>query len=201
MTVFIIILAIILLVISVILLSKVKVFLAFHGELEYFVSFLGFKVFSSEKNEKSTQKTDEKKAEKKDKDNFFKRLQKKRGFTGAVKELADFALKALRKLMRLLKHFSFKKIFLDIKVATESAADTAIEYGAVCSAVYPLASVFNSIADVKFRKIDISADFNLVSSEIEFEFEVGARFFYLLIFVFSIFKEYRNFISRNDLNE
>ena len=201
MTVFIIILAIILLIISVILFSKVKVFLAFHGQLEYFVSFLGFKVFSSEIKDKNTQKTDGKKAEKKKKDNFFKRLQKKRGFTGAVKELADFALKALKKLMRLLKHFSFRKIFLDVTVATESAADTAIEYGAVCSAVYPLATIFNSIADVKFRKIDISADFNSANPEVKFEFEVGTSFFYLLIFAFSIFKEYKNFISRNDLNE
>lgn len=199
MTVFVTILAIILFLIGLILLSKITVFLSFHDKFVFYVKFFGFKLFGNQEQDGKIEKSDDKTQGEKQKAKFFGKLRKKLGFSGAVKELSGFGMKIAKLLSSLLKHFSFRKIFLNIIVATENAAQTAIEYGTVCAVVYPLAEFLNSVSDVKYKKIAISTDFNSTNPKMEFEFEAGTRVIFLLISAFKIFKEYRNFISRNDL--
>ena len=164
MKLFLIVLAIFIVVLLAVLFARIKVFLAFDGEFSFKVNYLNFCVYDSNKPKKAkkSKKPAKKKtsnAAKKPKakeENLFVKLKNKLGFTGAIKELCSVAKIALIKLKRLIKHFCFDKIHLDIKVATDNAADTAIQYGTVCSAVYPIAQFLNSVADCSFKSININ---------------------------------------------
>jgi len=209
-TVFLIVLLVILGIIAVALFSPVSVKLGLDDDFYFSVSFLSFTLYDSKKPRVKKKKKKRKKSEKpakkappkkEKKDNLFKKLYKKRGFKGTINELCRVAKFAISKCGKALKRFSFEKISLDIKVATDNAADTAILYGMVCSGVYPIVTFLNTVVGAKFKKVDIRSDFESQSPELTFDFLVRCRVIWLLIFAIQIFKEYNEFIRRNELYE
>ncbi len=210
MTVFLIILLVILGIIAVALLSPVSAKLGLDDDFYFSVKFFGFTLYDSKrpkqkkkKRKKKKDKPPQKKAapKKEKKDNIFKKLYKKRGLKGTILELCSVAKFAISKCGFILKRFSFEKISIDIKVATDNAADTAIQYGTVCTVVYPIATFLNSLVGAKFKKIDIRSDFESQSPELTFDFTVRCKVIWLLIFGIQIFNEYNDFIRRNELYE
>lgn len=210
MTVFLIILAVILGITAVALFSPVSAKLGLDDDFYFLVEFLSFTLYDSKKprvkkkrRKKKTNETPAKKSspKKQKKDNLFQKLYKKQGLRGTVNELCSVAKFAVSKCGAILKRFSFEKISIDIKVATDNAADTAIQYGTVCAAVYPIAAFLNSIVGAKLKKIDIRSDFESQNPELTFDFTVRCRVIWLLIFGIQIFKEYNDFIRRNELYE
>ena len=105
----------------------------------------------------------------------------------------------LERLKRQFKHIAVRRLCLDIKVASEDAATTAIEYGAVCSAVYPALSFIDSIANVKMKSINVAADFNSDKPDFGFSVIIRARILFLIIMAFGVFSEYNKFKTRNEL--
>ena len=175
-----------------------RVNLEFFEDFYYDIKILGFKVYPpKEKEEKSEkpQNTAQKNTEK----SLFQKLQEKRGFKGAVKELFSFFGSVLNPLKRFLKFIKFKNIKVSLSVAGEDAAKTAIDYGIVCSIVYPVLSLFDSILNVKYKSIDIRSDFEGKKSSFNFELSIKISLIFILIFGYKIFKEYKNFCVRNDL--
>lgn len=102
-------------------------------------------------------------------------------------------------LKHFLKFINFKKIKLELKVGGDNAAKTAIDYGITCSAVYPVLSLLETVADVKYKKINISADFENKKSTFDFSLEIKTLLLFILIFAVKILNEYRKFSIRNDL--
>ena len=194
--------AVLALIISLLFLP-VSVQLKYEQEFYAAVRIAGIKVYGigqESPGKKSKQQTAEDNAsEKQPAENVFKRLKKKLGFAGAVKELFAFAKSVLERLKSVLKHLYFKKLRLDIRVATGDAADTAIQYGAVCAAVYPVLSLIDTCLNVRLKQADVSADFKSETSEITFSVIVGMRIIFLIIGAFALFSEYNNFKLRNEL--
>lgn len=199
------ILAGILCVLGLILLLPVSVNLKYNGELSFKVKFAGIKVFEPSKNPKKAEENIQPAQKTKSKDSqlksSFKILKEKHGFIGAVKEIVSFIKDCLNHLGLLLKTMKFKKICLDLSVAGSDAAQTAIQYGEVCSAVYPVLSFFQSKANVKYKQINIKGEFEKPKGNFSFNMVVNLQIVFLLIAGFRIYKEYKKFVTRNGLDE
>ena len=207
--IFLIILGIILLIIAVLLFSPVNISISFKEDFAVKVKFLGIKLFDS-LSDKGEKKIEEKKKEEQNKSSgetvkkaksVFSKLKDKYGFSMAIKELISFFMKCFAHIKGLLRHIKIKKIRLNIAVATPDAAKTAIEYGVVCSAVYPALAVIDTIPNICFKEINVKSDFKSEEGGIDFSFDTKLQVFFALICAFKIYKEYKNFIIRIEDNE
>ncbi len=207
--IFLLISGIILALLLLILFLPVEIFISFKEAFKVKIKFFGIKVFeiepeSQEKNDKALDKVSEKNAQK-DTENkakkIFSRLKERLGFTGAVKEIFKLLLDCLTHIKSLLRHIKINKIRLNIAVASDDAAKTAIEYGTVCSAVYPVLALLDTVPNIGLKEINIRSDFEGSECDFSFSLQIGIQIFFALISAFKIYKEYRNFVIRNEENE
>lgn len=185
-------------VIVLILLLPLSVEVKFDGDFLFKVKFAGFKVYPLDKKTKKP-KTDTPKKDIPQKENLFGKLVEKKGFKGTIREIFLFFRSCLNPLKAFLRFIKFRKIKLNLIVAGDDVAKTAIDYGAVCAAVYPVLSLFDSIANVKYKKINLKAGFEEGKSSFDFSLDIKISLLFILIFGVRIFKEYKKFSVRNDL--
>ena len=142
--------------------------LAYEGDLFIKLKYLGITVFDDQKSEKKKQKK-QKDGKKQDKqpedDNFLKRSYKQRGLLGTIKFCCSVLKIVIENIPAIVKHFKFRKLRVDLTVAGEDAADTAIKYGEVCAVVYPVVALLQSLIDLKPQQINVSVDFDKTESE------------------------------------
>lgn len=202
----------ILLLIFLVLFLPVNVFLKFQNDFFIKIKFAGIKLFEiSEKEKKSDsdKKTDKDGKKNEDSENpalkqgkeLFSFLKEKYGFSGAVKKVFSLLKDMLTHIKNLLRHIKIKKIKLDLTVSGADAADTAIEYGRICTAAYPVLAFFDSFSGIDFKQININSDFNGNKKEFEFSLVVKLQIIYLLIAAFKIYSEYKNFTIKENYNE
>lgn len=203
---FLIILGVILLLLAAILFLPVGVLVKFRDDFRVKIKFAGITVYKINTDEteqpekKDTEK--DKKTEEKDENQakkLFTRLKDKHGFSGAVKSVMSFLLTCLTHIKKLLRHIKVKDIRLNITVGTEDAAKTAVEYGAVCTAVYPVLSLLDTCRNINFKKIAVKSDFTHESADFDFSLTVTMQIFFVLIAAFKILGEYKKFISEEDI--
>ena len=196
-----IILGVIFLILAFILLLPINLFLRFDNELFIKVKLAGIKVFDSNKIE-AKEKEHKPKETEKTKENglktFFSKLSEKYGYLGAVKKVINLIGKMLSHIKKLLRHIKIKKVILNLVVVGEDAAATAVEYGAICSAVYPLLSFLDSCAKVDFKNINVTSGFEYKKSHFDFSLVCKLRIIFLLIALIGIFKEYKNFSEEEE---
>lgn len=193
---------------AVILLILLLLFLPLSLDIKYSDGFFltvrlaGIGIYKLEpgkdiKEHKKDEESD-KKAEKQT-DNAFKKLKDKKGFKAAVCEIADFSKALLLKIKKQLRHIKINKLCIGIRIAAEDAALTAVYYGAVCSAVYPVLSLLDTLSSVKMKQIDIRADFTSSKPEFAFSATVKLQLFFLLAVAFAALSEFNKFKTRNEL--
>lgn len=174
----------------------ITVDLAYDNEFFYRLKYAGIVLFNSEKRVNIKKIKRKKKKEKtnieqtKKQENFFKKIYNKKGFLGTVKYFTELLKIVLKKIWWVLKRFKFRRFNLDLTVATDDAANTAIEYGAVCCEVYPVVSMLETNADFKAKQINISADFENSKSQFKIAISVTTRLFFLLVAITAAFIEY-----------
>lgn len=180
------ILAVVVLLILILLLISVSFTLEFKGNFDYELKYGLIKIpFSKEKEEKKAEK----------KENYFKKLFKEKGFAEAFRELCYYAKILLEKSVYVLKRTNFKIVSLKINVGEKDAATTAISYGVVSSAAYFVLGFIDSNANLKMKNIDISADFNSVTTNCEFKLKASLKPIFAIIAAFSLLKiilEFKN---------
>lgn len=196
-----------LLVVTLALFLPVTVFFSFDKKVVLRVYYCGISVFSTAKKKKKKpdksdeesrpQKKEKKSDTKKDKPNFFKKIYDKLGFVDTVHYFAGLLKLVLLKLGWVLKRLKIRKFRLSLTVGTSDAAQTAIQYGRICSAVYPVLSMLFSIADCKAKKADISADFNHSSSNFSISFIVRALPIYFVVAALTGLWEYKKYKGVN----
>lgn len=200
-----------LLLILLILFLPLNVFVSFKNEFYVKIKFVGIKVYELLDERDKQKKRNKKSNDSKDKPQktdtlneakgIFKFLKEKYGFFGAVKKLLGLFSEMLKHIKKQLKRIKFKNIKVDITVSGDDAADTAIKYGAVCSGVYPVLSFIDSFSTVEFKKIDIRSDFAENKKEFEFSFKIKLQIIYLLIAIFKIYTDYKNFTLKENYDE
>lgn len=135
----------------------------------------------SKKKKKIEQPTkkEPKKEEKKD-NNFLKEL----GLSGVVNLFTKLAELAAGVLKDLFAHIIIKSFSLSIKVAGKDAADAALNYGRVCSVVYPLTSAVIRSMKYSHYGVDILPDFTEgEETKVEFFAIFKTRVIYLVMIV------------------
>lgn len=186
------------LLLGILLLCNITVEVSYNNEFSLKLKFLNFTLFSTDKP-KTKEKTEENKkttVKKEKKESFFKKLKEKYGFSSAVREIFNFAKDCIVHIKKFLRHILIKRVNLQINIVGDDAAKTAIEYGAVCSAVYPTLALLQSVGNINYKKIDIKSDFEGKNSYITFSAKIKARIIYILIAAFAIFSEYKKFNAR-----
>lgn len=170
------------------------------------IKMLGIKLYEMkpDSDEKLPTKTAEEKSKTNKKPNensvtdIFARIKKEQGFVAAVKAGMDLASRMLKNVKRFLRHISIEKIRLGITVASDDAAKTAIDYGIVCQAVYPVTAVLNSFANVKFKEINVTSDFQSAKPSFRFAATVKMRIFYLIVIALKCYNEWKNFLTETN---
>ncbi|MBP3415369.1 MAG: DUF2953 domain-containing protein [Clostridia bacterium] len=101
---------------------------------------------------------------KKKQENSFTKLVGQHGFSGAVALLVDTARLAVGSFGRVLKNITVDRFDLDVTIADEDAAETALSYGKWCAVIYPAASlVLRSVRRYK-KNINVNPDFTAQQS-------------------------------------
>ncbi len=180
-------------VLLLLLILPVTVCILYKERLVLKIKISGITIFDSTKKKKAKTKEetgDTKKSQKKQKEGFVKKVYKEKGLLDTVKYFCELLGLALKKLLWLVKRFKFRKVRLDLTIATDDAANTALQYGGICCAVYPLIAFLQTNADFKADSINISTDFDKSSSEISFEFSIATRVAFLIIAVLSALFKY-----------
>ena len=181
----------------VLLFLPLSIDLTFAKELRFKIKYFGIIIFDSEKNVKlkkakrAKSVVKEKSEGKEDKkENFLKKTYKQKGLLGTITYFSKILMLLLKKLWWVVKKFKFRRFYLNLSVATNDAASTAINYGKICSAVYPIISFLETNADFKAKEINISADFDKSDSEFKISTSVTTRLFFWLVAAISALFEF-----------
>lgn len=188
--------------IVLLLFIPISVHIKYDGDFFVKLKIAGIKAYSAEPKEEIKEPSPDTESDKKAKkqtEKAFDKLKRKHGFTGAVKEIFTLIKAVLERLKGSFRHIAIRRLCLDIKVATGDAATTAIEYGAVCAAVYPVLTLLDGIANIKMKSINVTADFNSDNSDFAFSVIIRARILFLIMMAFGVFSEYNKFKTRNEL--
>lgn len=198
--------AVLLLILAVILFGPVILTVEYKEELYLKVRYIFFKVYDLNTEEepsaakRETPQKESEPQEKKDPLNF-KKLKEKYGFTEAIRRVMALFSGLLTHIKWLLRHIKINKVVLNITAASSDAASTAIEYGVICSAAYPVLGLLSRVGDIKYKAINISADFNAVQPQFDFSLQVKCNLFFLGAAALSAFAEYKKFLERQEENE
>ncbi len=190
-----------LLLLTVASLLPVSVKLSYDDEFKYKVK-IAFITLDFEKEKPKKQKKSNKPKEKtvkNTKKNFFEKLKDKKGFVGAVKEIFSFVKDCVEPLKKFLRFVQFSDIRLFVAVVGDDAAQTAIDYGIICSAVYPTLSFVEGFANLQYKSVDIKADFENKKSDFKISLKIKTSIIFILILLIRVLKEYKNLTVRNEL--
>lgn len=132
---------------------------------------------SSKENISSTEKPSEKEKSSKDEAkssiNKIRDLFKQRGLDGLINIIRELAGLVSGTLKPLFKHIKLKRLDIDVCVAKDNAADTAVHYGYVCSAVYPALSVLLNVIKFDDYNVNIYPDFDKKENEVKLDAEIS----------------------------
>ena len=182
----------VILAVAALLPAKIKVRIGYIEE-EFILSFkLLFFVFTvspenkKKKKKKAKKKEKEKKERpaKKEKDNFFRSHTSDFGVFDYIELIGIVIEKFVAKIY-------FDKLEAEIRVAGDDAAQTALNFGRLNAAIYPIAGLINGHKRIKKLHIGITPDFTTTKSVYNAEAIAYIRIFDVLAAVIAIIKYLR----------
>ncbi len=96
---------------------------------------------------------------------------------------------------RLFRRMVVDKLWLQVRVSTGDAAETAQLYGTLCSVLYPLLTRWSQVAKMRHRDVRIEPDFLSESSAVRFDLHFRLSVFTLLTTILAVVR------GINSLNE
>lgn len=118
-------------------------------------------------------------------------------FVDAIIELCDIAKDFLSQFAKLLRRVYAKKFKLDIVVSDSDAAQTAIKFGQVCAAVYPLRGIAEGLIKFKQDDVNITSDFENGQNSINLEASLRIIPIFALASLFKVLFRIIKFIRIN----
>ena len=179
----------VILAVAALLPAKIKVRIGYIEE-EFILSFkLLFFVFTVSPENKKKKKKKAKKKEKeknerpakKEKDNFFRSHTSDFGVFDYIELIGIVIEKFVAKIY-------FDKLEAEIRVAGDDAAQTALNFGRLNAAIYPIAGLINGHKRIKKLHIGITPDFTKTKSVYNAEAIAYIRIFDVLAAVIAIIK-------------
>lgn len=181
----------ILLVLIILCILPITVELSLKDSFDLRIKYAGITVF--DKNKKTSEKRESQPSEAKKespKENFFKKTCEEKGLIGAFKYFASLCGIVIKKALWVVKRLKFRHFKLDLTVCSDNAAKTAIEYGGVCSAVYPVITFLVTNLNFKPEQVNISTDFDKTNPELQISFAVTARLWHFVVVLLTALSEY-----------
>ncbi len=177
--------------ILLLLFSSLKISLYIGEKTVFKISYLFIRIFSfnsDNKNAKQKKKRKKKKEKQNDKKTLTETLKdyaasKHKG--ELIVEIFDYLKIVLSRFKNLLRHIRFKRAVLRLTVATDDASNTALLYGKICSAVYPIVSVLDAAMKFDPKEISVRTDFTSAQMEFLLSGTVKVRLVHILGFVLS----------------
>ena len=188
-----IVIGIIFLVFLLLAITRISLHIAYDGKVEFSVSVLGITLYSTKKKKiqkKSDVSAEEESSKTPKKDNFFKKVYKKKGLKYTVDLCIELFKTLTNKVLWLLKRLEIRNFLLSLSVIGPDAAETAIRYGAVCSAVYPTVAFLDTNLNFKPKKIDVYADFEGKEIKFKISTDIKASVFTLVLLSVAVLKEF-----------
>lgn len=102
------------------------------------------------------------------------------GVGGIISFLTKITKIVVKYSKRLFSRAIVDKLYLKLEIAGEDAAETAIQYGAACSAVYTALGMLMSTMKVVKYKVDVLPCYNKVESVAQLDMTVKVRLVYAL---------------------
>ena len=165
---------------------------SYEHDLLFKIKYAGITLVNNEKessHKKHSSKNIEKKAPQK-KENFISKIYKQKGLLGTVRYFSDVITIILKKFFWLAKHFKIRRLKFDLIIATDDAARTAIQYGEVCAALYPLFTALQAFTNLKPKSININADFDKTKWEFKTHVLVKAKLCFWLVATIGVITQY-----------
>jgi hypothetical protein len=153
---------------------------AFREELFLRVGYLFFHYTVAPKKPKKEEKEKKEKPEKKPKKNRIAELYHAKGLYGFLKILREAAKVAGGAAKGIFHHLVFKRFRLELRVAGEDAAQTAVDYGYVCGAVSSATSLLLGYAKCGDCHINVIPDFRAEKSSVDFSMKARIAVFFLI---------------------
>ena len=194
MEIFFIVLGAIILFLGVLLILPVKIYFVYDNEFTFKVKYLFFTLLDSEDEDEQTKSIIKKGqgAILPTNKETIKSTYKQKGITGAIKYYSNVLYLILKKLRWFIKFIKIRKFVFDLSVASDDAADTAIEYGEVCCVIYPIISFIKTNTNFKFKtdNINIRPDFDNKTSKLKASVLVKAKLVICLIAIAGLLWDY-----------
>lgn len=155
----------ILLCLFLLTLFNVYIYAEYNDELSVWIKIAFFKLplipqKPKKKKKKPKKKKVQEKKEPEKQENVLKNFIKEKGLSGIINILKQIATLATETLKDLFKRVTIVSIKLNLQIAGEDAADTAIKYGYCCSVIFPAVSAILSVVKYKERNIQVVPDFS-----------------------------------------
>lgn len=154
---------------GLVLVSPVVARIRYDEELTVCVRVLGIPVYrysSAKPKREKPKKTDKpagsKKQPKEEKPSFFADLAKRLksdGVGAAVAELKELANEVVGAVRRVARCVVVDRLQLELVIASEDAAATAINSGRVCAVLYPSLTAIQSVVRIRRRAVTVVPDY------------------------------------------
>lgn len=175
----------IVLLIALILSLYARIYISYEKEVRVRIGFFGIKytVYPQKPKKEKKNKKQEKAKPKQKKENPFKKVIEEKGLSGFIDLLKQLAGLGTGTLCDLFSNIIFTRFKIDISCTGTDAAQTAINYGYCCSAVYPAAAlILKSVKSYKNYNVAVNPDFTEgAESKITAEINAKIRVFRLLV--------------------
>lgn len=109
------------------------------------------------------------------------------GIINIIKLIAEFAADSLRDLFRRITVTDF---YLDIKVAGDNAADSAVKYGCCCAALFPALRVIFGAVRCRQYSVNVNPDFS-DAPKTEIKARLTAKIRILSVISFALTKAFK----------
>lgn len=181
------------LLLALLLLCPVTIRTEFKDEFSAKIMYLFFHYTIAprpQKNEVTQENGEEQTKQKKTK---FQDIIKQKGLSGFLNLIREIARIASGTGKRLLKHLVISRFIINISVAYGDAAKTAVNYGYVCSVVYPAAGAV--LGNVKYKKysVNVSPDFQKKESSVQFSLKARIKLIFAVSSALYAFIQYIKF--------
>ncbi|MGN0518895.1 MAG: DUF2953 domain-containing protein [Acutalibacteraceae bacterium] len=162
----------ILLLLVILLLCNVKILIKYDGELsvkiKYFITYDATKSEDQKpKKKKSKKKSTSDKPKKEPKKSSWQQIKEEKGLSGLINILKSLANTTLNASKKLLNRLIVKDLRISVVIASDNAADTAINYGRACAAIYPVSAALISRLNTKKYDVSVRPDFDAKQTKID----------------------------------
>lgn len=169
------------LIILLLLFSSVSVTCRVDDDVKVKIRYL-FLTFNLPKHRKKKIVSENKSQKKQEKPSYIKQLIEQNGLLGAIKELLFIVKTVLSRGFKMAHHIRVKRFNVVVTAASDDPAKTAVEYGALCSVIFPALSGFQSMMKWNDRKTEVvvNSDFCTDKPTLFVDFKIKLRLFFII---------------------